>query len=111
MSGATVGGMARPTANTRSASTTWAYKRVKVRRPAGGQKPSGPQARRWALRAPRNPREPLTLTIKYRGGPEAWYEVHARGEIGRMPGVTSIHDLMEEINRGVDWYCRDPKGR
>lgn len=98
--------MARIDPNTRPSSTTWAYRRVKVRRPAGGQKPVGARAARWALRSPRAAREPLTLTVKYRGGPECWYEIHARGEVGRFPGTTALHDAMEEINRGVDFYAR-----
>lgn len=67
-------------------------------RPAGGHSDGAPKAPRWFGRARRNPREPLTLTIKLRGGPECWYEVHARGSIGRFPGSTQLHDLMSEIN-------------
>lgn len=70
-----------------------------MRRPAGGQKVSAAKPHRWFLRPPRNPREPLTLSIKYRGGPEAWYEVHARGSVGRFPGCVSLHDVMCEISR------------
>jgi hypothetical protein len=46
----------------------------------------------------RNPRDPLSITVKYRGGPEAWYEIHARGSMGRFPGYVSLHDALSEIN-------------
>lgn len=42
-------------------------------------------------------RKPLTLTLVYRGGPEAWWEVRARGRVWRRPGVTALHDLMTEV--------------
>ena len=80
-------------------STTWEWRRVKIRRPAGGQNGSAPKALRWYRFPPRNPREPLHLTVKFRGGPECWYEVHARGSSGRYIGSTAIHDIMVEINR------------
>lgn len=83
-------------------STTFEWKLVKVRRPAGGQKHSQPKAGRWWSRPPRNPREPLTVSVKFRGGPECWYEIHARGGVGRFIGTTSIHDIMVEINRCQD---------
>jgi hypothetical protein len=80
-------------------STTWEWRRVKIRRPAGGQKAPQPKAGRWHRFPARDPRVPLTLTVKFRGGPECWYEVHARGSAGRFIGTTSIHDVMAEINR------------
>lgn len=79
--------------------TTWEWKQVKVRRPAGGHSGSAPKAPRWFRLPPRNPREPLTIKVKFRGGSECWYEVHARGSIGRFPGYIAIHDIMSEINR------------
>jgi hypothetical protein len=84
---------------TGSASTRWEWRQVKIGRAAGGQKAREPKARRWFHRSKRNPREPLSLTIKYRGGAECWYEVHARGEVGRFPGVVALHDVMSEINQ------------
>lgn len=70
-----------------------------MRRPAGGQSTAAAGARRWFHRAPREPRDPLTIKVKYRGGDECWYEVHARGEVGRFPGHVALHDMMREINR------------
>lgn len=69
-----------------------------MRRPAGGQKTAAAGARRWFGRAQRDPREPLTIKVKYRGGEECWYEIHARGAVGRFPGHVALHDAMSEIN-------------
>jgi hypothetical protein len=45
----------------------------------------------------RDRRKPLTLTISYRGGPEQWFEIHARGSIGRFPGYVALSDVMAAI--------------
>jgi hypothetical protein len=85
-------------------STTWAWKKVRIRRPAGGQSVSatkshapgrGPKARFYGLPF-RNPRLPLPLTVKLRGGAEAWVEVHSRGRIVRYPGHTAVVDVLLE---------------
>jgi hypothetical protein len=80
-------------------STTWAWKKVRVSRGAAGQQPArAKRARFWGLPA-RSPREPLHLTIKLRGGPECWVEVHARGRIARYHGATAIADIVFEVNQ------------
>lgn len=79
-------------------STTFEWRQVKISRPAGGQKNSAPKALRWFGLPRRNPRDPLHLTIKYRGGPECWVEVHARGRIGRFPGTIQLVDLVKMVN-------------
>lgn len=56
------------------------------------------QGDRWHLLPWRNPRDPLTLTIRYRGGAEAWYEIRARGSVGRIEGHICLHDVMMAIN-------------
>lgn len=80
-------------------STAWEWRRVKIRRPAGGQDGSAPKALRWFRLPPRNGRIPITISVKYRGGGECWYEIHARGQVGRFPGYVAIHDIMREINQ------------
>lgn len=82
-------------------STTWEWRRVKVRRPPEGHSGRSPKARRFFHLPPRDPRVPLNVSIKYRGGPEAWYEIHARGTIARYPGWVSIDEIMAEVNRRV----------
>jgi hypothetical protein len=78
-------------------STSWRWKLVKV---AGPPEAKGQRAAhsRGFRRLPRWPmRQPLHLTIKYRGGPEAWVEIHSRGEIARFPGSTCIFDVLCHI--------------
>jgi hypothetical protein len=80
-------------------STTWGWKRVKMARPPEAIAGTRPKAGlSWFRRLPPwQPRRPLTLRITYRGGPEAWYEVHTRGGTIRRPGHVALHDLMREI--------------
>jgi len=73
----------------------------KMSRPPEASVTAARKGARWYRFPPRNPREPLTVKIKFRGGPECWYEVHARGSVGRYHGATAIHDIMDEINRGA----------
>lgn len=92
--------------NTRSGSTPggWEFRRVR-RRPKGQQR-STPKASRWGRRSALNPRDRLTIVIHYRGGPECWYEVSARGETGRFPGHVSLHEATQEIMLGAEYYAR-----
>jgi hypothetical protein len=70
-----------------------------VSRPAGGQQGSALKAPRWFHLPPWPRRSPLTLKVHYRGGAEAWVEVHSRGSYGRFPGHTSLIDALEDIWR------------
>lgn len=42
-------------------------------------------------------KRPVTVTLKYRGGPEGWVEIRGRGRVWRRPGVTAIHDVLMEV--------------
>lgn len=79
-------------------STTWQWKLVKMSRPP--KAPSTARAQRARLKplARRNPRESLTITVKWRGGPECWWEIVARGRVWRAPGHVAIHDVLARIN-------------
>ena len=78
-------------------STTFGWKYVKMSRPPQGHKAVRSTARGFR-RLPRWPvRKPLPLTLKYRGGAEAWVEIHSRGEIARFPGSTAIYDVLRHI--------------
>jgi hypothetical protein len=79
------------------ASTTFAWKHVKIASPPEASRTVRSSARGFR-RLPRWPmRQPLHLTIKYRGGPEAWVEIHSRGEILRCTGDTAIYDVFCRI--------------
>lgn len=88
--------MADDQSNTHSPSTTWEWRTVRIARPpkAAGQQPGA--ARPHALSG-WNPRDPLTITVKYRGGGECWYEVVSRGRTLRFPGAEALHDVMKRI--------------
>jgi hypothetical protein len=82
---------------TPSTTARWEYRKVRLppERPqhhsAEGGLP-GPRAE-W------NRREPLTLTVRYRGGPEAWVEVKARGTTYRFPGSVCLFDALDAVWR------------
>lgn len=84
--------------NVGSPSTRWELRLVKIRRPPEAHSGSQTKSGYWRRFPRRNPREPLKITVSYRGGPEAWYEVHARGSVGRYPGYMAIHDIMCDVN-------------
>lgn len=58
-------------------------------------RPKGDYSHRLARR---DPRDPLTVTITYRGGPECWWEIRARGTVIRRPGSVALHDVLSWIN-------------
>jgi len=49
---------------------------------------------------PKNPRDRMGVTISYRGGPEAWWQIEARGRVWRRPGCLALHDVLQEIYEG-----------
>lgn len=79
-------------------STRWEWKRVKMARPPEATGHSVPKGHRWRRLPRRNPRTPLGITVKLRGGPEGWVEVHARGDLARYPGYTTILDIVMDVN-------------
>lgn len=64
------------------------------------QRPEGPRVTSPEGRphlSRRDARQPITLTLRYRGGGEAWWEVTARGTKWRFPGYLALHDVMREV--------------
>ena len=84
--------------NERSVSTTFAWKRVKISRPPEATPAATTKSSRWRRLPRRDSRKPLTVVVKYRGGPECWVEVRARGEVNRYPGYTQLVDLVRDMN-------------
>lgn len=87
----------REPSNISPPSTTWVWERRKVR-----AAPTGPAARRakpgLKSLSQRDPRQPVTITITYRGGAECWWELRARGQIVRLPGHLAVHDVFLWVN-------------
>lgn len=79
-------------------SPTWEWRYTMIRRPAGGHTRTAAAGLRWRGLPRRNPRDPLTCTVKLRGGAEAWVEIHARGDSTRVPGNTTIAELVLWMN-------------
>lgn len=94
---------ASPSSNERSGSTTWAYKKVKLRGPARTGQHDRRKPGRFSGLTRRDPKSVLTITVAYKGGAEAWWTIQARGRIAAFPGHMALHDVMAEINRTFEW--------
>lgn len=71
--------------------------------PAGrAKRPAG--ASRWSQVKRRDPKTPLDVKIRYRGGAESWWLIEARGCKAAFPGHMCIEDVMAEINEGERHY-------
>lgn len=92
-----------PLSNERSGSTHWKWIRVKITRPPQAPSKTGSEATSTLHLRPWNRRDPLTIQVVYRGGPEAWYLIKSRGGVIRVPGHEALHDVMERIYEGYIW--------
>lgn len=86
-------------ANTSSASTTWVWKKTKLKEPRREGQHSSAKPRRFGGLSRRDRSRRLTLTISYKGGSEAWWLVEARGRTAVFPGHRALHDVMREVNK------------
>ena len=84
-------------ANTRSASTTWAWRRVKISQPAAGHGHSAGGAGSTRALPPWPRRRNLTVVIRHRGGAESWWEIKARGRVWRLPGHLCLEDAFAQV--------------
>lgn len=93
-----------PESNRRTSSTTWEWRKTKVR----GGAPEGPSpkasAKGFSGLPRRNGSVALTLTITHRGGAEDWWLVQARGRRRAFPGHWALSDVMAQINQ--EWGAR-----
>lgn len=85
--------------NARSGSTTWEWKKVKMRGPRPEGQHSTAKPSRFGGLSKRNRSARLTLTIHHKGGAESWWVVEARGRVAAFPGHRALEDVMAEINR------------
>lgn len=92
--------------NTSSPSTAWEWKRVKKR---SGSAPAGDSPTAGRSSQPRRKRDghlPMTIQIRYRGGPSCAYLIEYRGTCLRFDGFEAIHDVMQIINGQVQPWER-----
>nr|CRY96840.1 hypothetical protein [uncultured prokaryote] len=78
-------------------STTWEWRRVKIDPPLAAPTRKAAAGARRAPLSHWPSRTALTITVRYRGGAECWYEVKGRGRRWRVPGVLALHDVMEAV--------------
>lgn len=78
-------------------STTWEWRKVKMRRSAGGQDTaaSGTRGFRRLRRYPRT--EQVRITVEYRGGAESWWLLKARGTQEVFPGHRALEDVLSRV--------------
>ena len=74
-------------------STRWEYRRVKIATPPQAPGQRGAAAHNFVGLSPLDRREPVHLSIRYRGGAEAWHMVEARGRKVPIPGWMELYDL------------------
>lgn len=96
-------GIAKDESYTRSGSTTWQWRKVKVNPPPGGDR--APQALRYGFHGvrKRDAHRPIWLTMRYRGGAEAQVVIECRGRVKRFPGSTALFDVLKELSEGSSW--------
>lgn len=81
------------------ASTTFAWKRVRVRPAPAGQGDSRPKGGRWRRFPRRDHRDWITVRLKLKLGAEPWVVVDGRGEVNAYHGATQLVDLLLDINQ------------
>jgi hypothetical protein len=86
-----------PRENTSSASTTWAWRQVKIKPHASATHDSAKRLSRASFVNRIDLRKPVKVTVRFRGGPECWWELQARGRTYRRPGSLALHDVLREI--------------
>lgn len=69
-----------------------------IRPPARASRNRAPKALHWRSLTRREMSEPLTVVLKWRGGPEAWVEIRARGCVVRVTGDKAIAELVMMLN-------------
>lgn len=84
--------------NSSSPSATWIPQPARMRGSRRGAKQDGARRASFKLLRRRNPKDPLTLRIRYRGGAEAWWLIEARGTHQAFPGHLCLHDVLSAVN-------------
>ncbi len=78
-------------------STTFQWRKVKMKPPPAGHDTARAKRGRWSRFSTWPRRRSLTIEIVWRGGPESWWLVKARGSHGVFPGHMAIEDVMAQV--------------
>lgn len=92
------GASGEPSAAALAPSTTFEWKRVRVRRGAAGSETARRSRSFWRRYARRDPGEWITVRLKWRGGAQDWVMVSARGETNPIPGHRALIDVVMDVN-------------
>lgn len=85
--------------NNSTPSTTPQWKWAKIRSAPARPTVRSPKASSSSLAAWDKARA-LSITVKYRGGAECWWEITARGHVWRRPGHLHLDDVLQEVLSG-----------
>lgn len=80
-------------------STRWVPAGERITPSARGKTPQRQRRYRWIGLPLQRRSQKITLTVTYKGGPECWYLVEARGRHGVFPGVAYLHDVLDEVKQ------------
>lgn len=83
-------------------STTWEFRKVRVRPAPPGQGTQCVGGASPAKLRPRRAEKPLSVTVRFRGGPEASWLIEYRGVAWRFPGHVALHDALTFL-QGPSW--------
>jgi hypothetical protein len=78
-------------------STTFEWRKVKMKPPPAGHDTARAKRGRWYGLATWPRRRTVKVEIVWRGGPESWWLVKARGRHGVFPGHAALEDVMTAV--------------
>ncbi len=91
------GASSRPGIEHTFPSTTYGWRKVKIRTPPAGHMTARAKRGRWYGLPTWPRRRALTITVAWRGGPESWWWVESRGRHAAVAGSLSLDDVMAQV--------------
>lgn len=79
-------------------STDWEWKKVKINRAPAGDSPVADGTAPPRARRKRDAHKPLTIRVRFRGGPTASWLIEYRGLTRRFEGHLALHDVMSYLS-------------
>jgi hypothetical protein len=93
-----------PESNSSSISTTWAWKKVKMRGLPHPEGTAAPQGRPFSRFGRRSRRERTWIQVQYRGGPESSWLICRGTSCRRFPGHLCLEDVLVVVLGEVSSY-------